>query len=157
MLPLLTLLAVSAFLPVSEIANVGRQLADTFASARRLQAVHSEAVPVTDGAAPPPHPAEGGAAVRFAAVGSPIPARGAPRSTASASRSRRVRRFALVGPSGAGKTTAANLLLRFWDPGEGAITLDGQDLRDYRLDDLRRGIALVAQDTYLFNDTLRAT
>jgi ABC-type multidrug transport system fused ATPase/permease subunit len=63
---------------------------------------------------------------------------------------------ALVGPSGAGKTTAANLLLRFWDPGAGSISLDGQDLRDYRLDDLRRRIALVAQDTYLFNDTLRA-
>ena len=64
--------------------------------------------------------------------------------------------MALVGPSGAGKTTAANLLLRFWDPSEGAITLDRLDLRDYALDHLRRRIALVAQDTYLFNDTLRA-
>ena len=46
--------------------------------------------------------------------------------------------------------------MRFWDPDAGRITLNGQDLRDYQLDDLRARIALVAQDTYLFNDTLRA-
>jgi ABC-type multidrug transport system fused ATPase/permease subunit len=63
---------------------------------------------------------------------------------------------ALVGPSGAGKTTIAHLFLRFWDPDKGAARLDGHDLRDYRLDDLRQRVALVAQDTYLFNDTLRA-
>src|SRR6202042_1680237 len=63
---------------------------------------------------------------------------------------------ALVGPSGAGKTTIANLLLRFWDPTRGAIQLDGIDLHDLTLDGLRGCIALVAQDTYLFNDTLEA-
>jgi ATP-binding cassette subfamily C protein CydCD len=63
---------------------------------------------------------------------------------------------ALVGPSGAGKTTVANLLLRFWDPDVGAVRVNGHDLREYLLDDLRRHIALVAQDTYLFNDTLRS-
>src|SRR4029079_16250573 len=64
--------------------------------------------------------------------------------------------IALVGTSGAGKTTTAQLLMRFWDPDAGRIMLNGSDLRDYKLDDLRRLIALVAQDTYLFNDTLRA-
>ncbi len=63
---------------------------------------------------------------------------------------------ALVGASGAGKSTIASLLLRFWDPVQGRITLGGVDLRRLRLDDLRRHIALVAQDTYLFNDTLEA-
>jgi ATP-binding cassette subfamily C protein CydCD len=63
---------------------------------------------------------------------------------------------ALVGPSGAGKSTVANLLLRFWDPQAGRITLDGVDLRALTLDGLRRHVALVAQDTYLFNDTLEA-
>ncbi len=63
---------------------------------------------------------------------------------------------ALVGASGAGKSTVANLLLRFWDPQQGRITLGGVDLRELRLGDLRRHIALVAQDTYLFNDTLEA-
>ena len=63
---------------------------------------------------------------------------------------------ALVGPSGAGKTTLANLLLRFWDPEAGRILIDGVDLRDFELDHLRRRVSLVSQDTYLFNDTLRA-
>jgi ATP-binding cassette subfamily C protein CydCD len=49
----------------------------------------------------------------------------------------------------------AQLLMRFWDPTEGIITLGGTDLRDYHLDDLRARIALVAQDTYLFNNSLR--
>src|SRR5499427_6872657 len=64
--------------------------------------------------------------------------------------------LALVGPSGAGKTTIANLLLRFWDPSDGRIVLDGVDLREFGLDHLRARISLVSQDTYLFNDTLRA-
>jgi PAS domain S-box-containing protein len=63
---------------------------------------------------------------------------------------------AIVGPSGAGKTTLANLLLRFWDPASGEILIDGVDLRDFELDHLRARISLVSQDTYLFNDTLRA-
>jgi len=63
---------------------------------------------------------------------------------------------ALVGPSGAGKTTVASLFLRFWDPTAGVVRLFGHDLRQYRLDELRSRIALVAQDTYLFNDTLAA-
>jgi ATP-binding cassette subfamily C protein CydCD len=65
------------------------------------------------------------------------------------------RTVALVGTSGAGKTTTAQLLMRFWDPDAGRITLNGIDIRQYGLDDLRAHIALVAQDTYLFNDTLR--
>ena len=64
--------------------------------------------------------------------------------------------MALVGTSGAGKTTTAQLLMRFWDPDTGRIALNGVDLKDYKLDELRKLIALVAQDTYLFNDTLRA-
>ena len=154
--PLLTLLAVAAFLPVSEIANVGRQLADTFASSRRLQAVASEPVTVSDGPLTPAAPARGGSAVRFERVSFAYP--GAAR-LALAEMSLDIppgTTLALVGPSGAGKTTAANLLLRFWDPREGRISLDAVDLRDYALDHLRRRIALVAQDTYLFNDTLRA-
>ncbi|HIC61940.1 MAG TPA: ATP-binding cassette domain-containing protein, partial [Marine Group III euryarchaeote] len=62
---------------------------------------------------------------------------------------------ALVGPSGAGKTTLAQLLMRFWDPSDGVVTLGNTDLRDYHLDDLRSRIALVSQDTYLFNNSLR--
>jgi ATP-binding cassette, subfamily B, bacterial MsbA len=63
---------------------------------------------------------------------------------------------ALVGASGGGKTTVANLLPRFWDPTGGRITVDGTDLRDVTLASLRAQIALVTQETVLFNDTIRA-
>jgi subfamily B ATP-binding cassette protein MsbA len=63
---------------------------------------------------------------------------------------------ALVGPSGAGKTTVFNLILRFFDPEAGQISIDGQDLRDVTLASLRAAIALVSQDSLLFDDTVRA-
>jgi len=62
---------------------------------------------------------------------------------------------ALVGPSGAGKTSIANLLCRFYDPTQGRITLDGHDLRKVKLASLRRQVAVVLQDTFLFNTTIR--
>ncbi len=61
---------------------------------------------------------------------------------------------ALVGPSGAGKTTLANLLPRFHDVSSGRVTVDGHDVRDLRLASLRDKIGLVAQDTFLFNDSI---
>lgn len=61
---------------------------------------------------------------------------------------------ALVGPSGAGKSTFANLVPRFYEAGSGAITIDGINIRDMRLADLRRNIAIVSQDPVLFNDTI---
>jgi len=63
---------------------------------------------------------------------------------------------ALVGPSGGGKTTIANLLPRFWDVAAGRIAVDGTDVRDFTLASLRRQIAMVGQETVLFNDTVRA-
>ena len=64
-------------------------------------------------------------------------------------------RIAIVGPSGAGKTTLAQLLLRFWDYRDGRILLDGQELRDYGQEDLRRLIAVVSQRSHLFGNTVR--
>lgn len=63
---------------------------------------------------------------------------------------------AILGPSGVGKSTMADLMVRYLDPDSGRITIDGRDLRDYRLDDLRREIILVDQAPYLFNDTIAA-
>ncbi|MGE4219164.1 MAG: thiol reductant ABC exporter subunit CydC, partial [Alphaproteobacteria bacterium] len=161
LLPLMSILAMAAFLPVSEIAQIGRQLADTLGATRRLHAVHSEPPAVADGpgAGGPGIPvpdAGGGAAlaledVRYRYRGTPLDAlKGVSLSVPAGAT------VALVGPSGAGKTTVAHMLLRFWDPDSGRVTMDGRDLRDWRLDELRRRIALVAQDTYLFNDTLEA-
>lgn len=64
--------------------------------------------------------------------------------------------LALVGPSGAGKTTVANLIARFWDPQEGSVRLGGVDLRELPLDYVHRSIGLVLQDVFLFNDTVKA-
>ncbi len=65
------------------------------------------------------------------------------------------RTVAVVGPSGAGKSTLARLLFRFYDVSGGAITIDGQDIRDVTQDSLRGAIGIVPQDTVLFNDTIR--
>jgi len=154
-LPLLILLALASFLPISEIAQVSRQLADTIASTRRLHAVHAEQPAVRDGPLCPPAP-QGGSAIRFEAVGFAYPGARRPALEDVALDIPAGATVAIVGPSGAGKTTLANLLLRFWDPAEGHILIDGVDLRDFELDHLRRRISLVSQDTYLFNDTLRA-
>ncbi|MBB6669867.1 ATP-binding cassette domain-containing protein [Cohnella nanjingensis] len=62
---------------------------------------------------------------------------------------------ALVGPTGAGKTTIINLLTRFYDVDEGAITIDGHDIRGIAKDELRSRLGIVLQDAYLFSDTIR--
>jgi ATP-binding cassette subfamily C protein CydCD len=155
-LPLLTLLALSAFVPLWEVAQVGRQLADTLGAARRLHAVEAEPVPVVDGPGARGIGRREGPAVELADVRFTYPGRTRPALDGVSLQVPIGGTVALVGPSGAGKTTVANLLLRFWDPQSGVVRLLGHDLRNYTLDDLRRRIALVAQDTYLFNDTLRA-
>ena len=64
------------------------------------------------------------------------------------------KRVAMVGPSGAGKSTISRLLFRFYDPQQGRILIDGQDIRDVRQDTVRAAIGVVPQDTVMFNDTI---
>jgi subfamily B ATP-binding cassette protein MsbA len=64
-------------------------------------------------------------------------------------------RVALVGASGSGKSTLANLLPRFYDPTDGAVRIDGRDVREVTLESLRRQIGVVTQETVLFDDTVR--
>lgn len=64
-------------------------------------------------------------------------------------------RIAIVGPTGAGKTTLVNLLMRFYDVNQGAIRIDGVDIRDMKRNDLRSMFGMVLQDTWLFNGTIR--
>ena len=66
------------------------------------------------------------------------------------------KRIALVGSTGSGKTTIINLLMRFYDPDSGEILLDGKNIRDIALGDLRDSVGIVLQDTKLFSDTIRA-
>ncbi|MGX8807556.1 ATP-binding cassette domain-containing protein, partial [Enterobacter hormaechei] len=61
---------------------------------------------------------------------------------------------ALVGRSGSGKSTIANLLTRFYDVNEGEILINGHDIRDYTLRSLRNQVALVSQNVHLFNETV---
>ena len=64
------------------------------------------------------------------------------------------KKVAIVGPTGAGKTTMVKLLMRFYDVDGGAILVDGHDIRDFRRADLRSNFAMVLQDTWLYNDTI---
>ncbi len=158
-LPLLTLISMAAFLPVSEIAHIGRQLADTLGATRRLYAVRKEPLLVQDGPGIP---------LATGVLQDPVPAdlqmdhvtfsyledgRYALRNVNF--KVPKGKTLALVGPSGSGKTTIAHLMMRFWDPQEGLVRFQGVPLRQYRLEELRKNISLVTQDTYLFNTTLR--
>ena len=156
LLPLLSLVALASFIPVSEVAQVGKQLADTLGSSRRVFAVHDEPVPVQDGkGVHEPRQAEHGSAVAFDEVQFAY-GRGLPQALKGVEFSIEPgQTVALVGRSGAGKTTSAHLLLRFWDPTEGSINLDLHNLKEFELDELRHSIALVSQDTYLFNTSIR--
>jgi ABC-type multidrug transport system fused ATPase/permease subunit len=64
-------------------------------------------------------------------------------------------RVAFVGTSGSGKSTIARLLYRFYDPWEGSILIDGQDIKQAELNSTRKQIGVIPQDTVLFNDTIR--
>ncbi len=68
---------------------------------------------------------------------------------------RRGQKIALVGPTGAGKTTMVKLLMRFYDVNDGVILVDNHDVRDYTREDLRKTFGMVLQDTWLYNDTIR--
>ena len=150
-LPLMTILAMSAFLPISEISTVGRLLADTIGSTRRIYAVQLEPVPVTDGRIGEIE----GTGIGMDDVGFSYDFTDFKALDAVSFPIEQGRTVALVGPSGAGKTTTAHLIMRFWDPQAGEIKLGENELREYVLSDLREHLALVAQDTYLFNTTLR--
>ena len=150
-------LSVAAFAPIADIARTIKQLMETLAAARRLFTVHDEPVPVLDG---PGVPASDNGSVPSPAISFDHVAFSYGEGEAQALQGVSFdvepgQTVALVGRSGAGKTTCANLVMRFWDPSEGHVRLSGHDLRDFELEDLRRQIALVSQDTYLFNASIR--
>ena len=157
-LPLATLLALSSFSPVSELARTLKQLMETLAASRRVFEIHDEPVPVQDGpgvTVEKPSGLNGAPSIAFQRVGFSY-GPGQPQALQDVSFTVGTgQTVALVGRSGAGKSTCANMLMRFWDPQAGTIRLGGHDLREYELDKLRDHIALVSQDTFLFNTTIR--
>ncbi len=157
-LPLVSVLALASFSPVTELARTMKQMMETLAASRRILAVHDEAVPVQDGPGVTGEGVErplGTPSMEFCDVEFAY-SDGDPQALTDVSfEIGSGQTVAVVGRSGAGKTTSAYLMMRFWDPDHGAIALEDHNLDEFRLDDLRRRIALVAQDTYLFNSTIR--
>ena len=224
-LPLVSVLALASFSPITELARTMKQMMETLAASRRILAIHDEPVPVQDGPGVPaassvtkpfyPSPSQGeikrGSPViptgpPVIPAGDPVPVQDGPGIPTGAPVTKpfypspsqgEIKRgshaiqvgatpsvefeqvefaysqgdpqalanvsldigsgntVAIVGRSGAGKTTIAYLMMRFWDPDRGDIALQGNRLNQFRLDDLRSRMALVAQDTYLFNNTIR--
>ena len=157
-LPLATVLAVASFGPIVNVVTVAKELMQSLAAGRRLFAIEDEPVAVVDGPGVELAPAAGRPRSLSAAFSDVTFAYAPSLPQALSDVSFAVgagQTVALVGRSGAGKSTLAHLLLRFWDPDHGQVLIDGHDVRDFALDDLRQHVALVAQDTYLFNMSLR--
>jgi ATP-binding cassette subfamily C protein CydC len=152
---MLALLALASFEAVAPLPSAARELSATLAAGRRVLDLTDRRPSVQDPPTPLPAPA-GTPAVALEAVTARYPAAENAALERFDLRLEPGRRVALVGPSGAGKTTVTNLLLRFLDPERGRVTLDGRDLRDYRQDDARRMFALAGQDAHLFSSTIRA-
>jgi ATP-binding cassette, subfamily C, bacterial CydC len=154
LLALLALLALASFEAVQPLSQAARELAETLAAGRRLLEVMDRRPAITDPADPYPLPAE-----PFSVALENVHARYAPGEPPALDgvdlRLEPGRRVALVGPSGAGKTTVVNLLVRFLDPEAGRVTLGGRDLREYRQEHVRRVIAVAGQDSHLFSTTIR--
>jgi subfamily B ATP-binding cassette protein MsbA len=98
----------------------------------------------------------GEGAIGFDHVGFAYDGQGHPTLTDVTLEARRGETVALVGPSGGGKSTILNLIPRFYDPTAGRVLIDGQDVRGVTLKSLRSQIALVTQEPFLFDDTIRA-
>jgi ATP-binding cassette, subfamily C, bacterial CydC len=155
LIALLALLALASFEAVQPLSQAARELGETLAAGRRLLELTDSAPAVSDPDEPLPLPEEPftieleGVRARYAEGERPI-------LDGVDLRLEPGRRVALVGPSGGGKTTVANLLVRFLDPEAGRVTLAGRDLRCYRQEAVRRAIAVASQDSHLFSTTIRA-
>jgi ATP-binding cassette, subfamily C, bacterial CydC len=153
-LPIAVILSASVFTSMMSVVEISKQLSQTFAGARRLFAIFDEEPAVKDGGkgtslhAEKPSVAFNQVSFRYSPeepevlkdLSFEVPAGSI---------------AAIVGMSGAGKSTVISLLLRFWDPLSGEILLGGNDLRSYPLQELRQNFSVVTQDVFLFNDTVR--
>jgi thiol reductant ABC exporter CydC subunit len=155
LIALLALASLAAFEAIQPLPEALRELRTTVAAGDRILELTDREPTVAEPADPLPLPR-----ASFAVALENVRVRYAPDERPALDgvslRLEPGRRVALLGPSGIGKTTVANLLLRFVDPEAGRVTLAGHDLRAYRLEDVRRAIAVSGQDAHLFSTSIRA-
>ncbi len=155
-IPVVVAIAITGFNAAQGLNNVVGDFQVSMVSARRLFELMDQKPVVTDFVAASPPLADASISLRnvtFAYAGNAGSAQPVLRNisfdvTAG-------RHVALVGTSGAGKSTVANLLLRFWDANEGEVLVGGRPVRDYTLEALREHVAVVSQRNYTFNTTIR--
>ncbi len=138
--------------PISQLANISNVLQQTMAAAERVFAFLAEPEEVPE-AEHPVHVAEPKGDVRFEHVRFGYDAE-QPIIRDFSAEAKPGQKIAIVGPTGAGKTTIVKLLMRFYDVNGGSILVDGYDIRDFTRDDLRAMFGMVLQDTWLFNGTI---
>ena len=153
-LPISVILASSVFASLMSIVEVSKQLSQTVSGAKRLYNILDEEPAVKDIAADrlavPSDPS-----IEFRDVSFRY-SRDEPRVLEQVSFEVPAgSTVALVGTSGAGKTTVTSLMMRFWDPESGKVILGGRDLRSYPLQEIRAQFSVVSQDIFLFNDSVR--
>jgi ABC-type transport system involved in cytochrome bd biosynthesis fused ATPase/permease subunit len=151
---MLALLALASFEGVQPLAGAARELAATLAAGRRLLELTGASPAVCDPASPA-NPPTSPFAIELRAVRARYPGQPRPALDGVSLRLGPGERVALLGPSGAGKTTVVNLLLRFLDPEQGEVRLAGRDLRAYRQRDVRAAIAVAGQESHLFAASIR--
>ena len=153
LIAMLALLALASFEAVTPVADAARELAATLAAGRRILELTATDPVVRD-------PDEPIAAPRWPftigleEVRARYPGQRRPALDGASLVLQPAERVALVGASGAGKTTVTNLFLRFLDPEAGRVTIAGRDLREYRQADIRRAISVAGQESHLFSASI---
>jgi ATP-binding cassette subfamily C protein len=154
---IVTVTASSSFAPLLALSALSNSLMQTFAAAERIFALLDEEEPIREKASDWADEAiVNPGDLAYYDVGFSYPEKTVKVLKNLNFAIKPGQQVALVGKSGSGKSTVLRLLLRFWDVSEGKITVDERDIRDISLFRLRFGMALMAQDTYLFNETIAA-
>jgi thiol reductant ABC exporter CydC subunit len=151
---MLALLTIASFEATAPLTVAARELTAALAAGRRILELTDRAAAAEDPPMPAPAP-RWPFSIALVCASARYPGQPDRALDGASLRVEPGERVALLGPSGAGKTTVSNLLLRFLDPEEGTVLLGGRDIRDYRAEDVRRVIAVAGQDSHLFSASIR--